>query len=231
MIVGEAKKRILSRLGDSYYGITFEDSIRLLGVNGFEECFREEFVRVKTEVHGDQTELLMAFINKRYGLFLVCDSYRGDLNSGHVHYCWKPGFDIKARVGFSFLGSGGYQSISEPDWRRTRSTDQGLPTDLYWKGDKDVREGLNNHIATLMREGDFICPWPKHPSSYFDIGLSCGNDYEVIKEQIRAETGAEPVGYQEKYRRVDELRKARYDRLPEDVKAILNVEFNEVQRD
>lgn len=216
---GRAKDRLLTELGDTTLSNKTSTYVEIITNMGFEKCFEEEFHRGSIHKCDDT---LFAYIQKKFGLFLVFDTYtRSNINGSHLFFCWKrnPGEELV----WPNTGGGHYESESDPDWRK--SVGCTLPSDAYWRGNMDGREALLHHITQLMEAGTLLSPWPKLKIKPIDLCISCNNDYAVAEDKLAAEGKTGNRFFDEKCNLVDVERIRRYNLLPADVKAILNVEF------
>lgn len=205
------KDMAMKSLQDTRFSMTPEELVGLLSGKGFEQIYQEEFERNST--HNRCKDTLNVWLHRQDGVLLIFDTYDGGaVNGGCFHYCWSPeGGDLSKR--YDVTSSGGWESVSDPEWRNKEGE---RPTDLYWRGNHDCREGMFRAIQRLKEAGTLLSPWPACTGHGVDLPLSTSVDYEKAKE-----AGAKPWDYT----LVDETRKRRYDAFPEDVRALLNFTF------
>ncbi len=212
MKLSRFKELAMRSLKDTHYGMSTEEFIGLLTEKGFQLVYLEEFTR--DSIHNHCKDQLNVFFHRGDGVLLIFDTYnQKSVNGGVFHYCWTPvGGELSKR--YDVTSSGGWESISEPDWRKTY--DEGTPGDLYWRGNHDCREGMFRDIQRLKEAGTLLSPWPSYKGTGIDLPISVSVDYEKAKE-----AGAKPGDYT----LIDAERIRRYNSLPEDVRALLNFTF------
>lgn len=176
------KQAALLAHNDSYYGVSLNAYMGILGSLGFGQILDLPFV----EAREGRTEHLFAYAQPETGVFISFDTFCGGMNSGKMHYCVKVKEGVDRKKLHRATSSGGWESESEPDWRRKYET--GGPKDLYWKGNHDCREAIRFHYNQLKEYFDFINPWPKDPNQdWTDLDLLHYQDWKDFGTGYSAE--------------------------------------------
>ena len=212
--INKLREIAMKSLGDTHYGMDLGEFVNLLNLKGFQLVYQEEFERDGYGSNGCKDDLYV-YIHRADAVLLIFDSHnKKSVNGGEFHYCWKPTDSDKSKR-WGVTSSGKWESPSEPGWRRNRE-DKGDPDDLYWRGYHDCREAMFGNIQKLKSVGVLLSPWPHWKAAPIEMPLSTGQDYR------NAEAAGEKPGH---YGMVDAERIRRYNLLPDDVKNLLNFEF------
>ncbi len=212
MKINKLREIAMKSLGDTHYGMDLGEFVNLLNLKGFQLVYQEEFERDGYS-NGCKDDLYV-YIHRADAVLLIFDSYnKKSVNGGQFHYCWKPS-DSDQSKRWGVTSSGGWESTSEPGWRKRE--DNSTPDDLYWRGYHDCREAMFGNIQQLKSVGVFLSPWPHRKAAPIEMPLSTGQDYN------NAKAAGEKPGC---YAMVNAERIRRYNLLPDDVKNLLNFEF------
>lgn len=206
-----AKHQMLIDLGDTTFSNKLDRYIKIVERFGFKQqlCIDQVKVSQFKEDKGAETPEKLFVYTTDDGFFLVFDTYsymtdgkfEVNVNSAKVYYalksksgthplCYKTGD----------LSSGGLESVSEPDWRRTHESGQ-FPDDLTWVGYHDAREGLISTLLNLREKFQVLATWPptlRHQvslRSYIDYDKTPWTEKEAHKEldRSRFEMLPEPI--------------------------------------
>jgi len=135
---GQRKEDALKATGDTYFGISFEDALRVFESEGFAIVLDEPF---NGTTWGDQPAPAERFVVmwNPLGILLHVETYGGNrINGGGMNYCIR------------FKDDG--------------SRPAGVTSSSKYVGDvvvghHDVREGFRYNLGRLRDAGTFISPW------------------------------------------------------------------------
>lgn len=137
------KAAALKSTQDTYWGIPFDDALRVFESEGFGIVLDEPFVGKGYGDEPDRSERFVVMWNP-LGVLLYVDSYGGDINGGGMNYAIR--FDAKPE---------------DVDWSiRSSSMWVNFDTDPVMVGHHDVREGFRYKFGRLRDAGTFVTPWP-----------------------------------------------------------------------
>ncbi len=206
-----AKHKMLIDLGDTTFSNKLDRYIKIIERFGFKQqlCIDQVKISNYAENKGVEIPEKLFVYTTDDGFFLVFDTYsypkesglEVQVNSSKVYYA------LQTKDGSSFmnypsgdLSSGGLESLSTPNWRRTHETGQ-FPDDLTWVGDHDAREGLIPTLLNLREKFQVLATWPptlRHQvslRSYIDYDKTPWTEKEAHKEldRSRFEMLPEPI--------------------------------------
>jgi hypothetical protein len=162
------KKLVLESNGDTHFGMSADEYIKVVTGFGFEQVFCEEFHCEKWNQH----DKYFIFWHP-LGLLLAFDTFGTfngkTINGGKVYYNWCPSFE-----------------------RYGQYTSSGCWSGAVWTGDHDCREGLISNMVAMAGNGDFLPVWESQPRlwllSYQDEKDCCsGPMHEWTHKQKTAE--------------------------------------------
>ncbi|QDH83559.1 hypothetical protein [Achromobacter phage Motura] len=216
------RNKLLEALGDTSMNSDFLQFVAVAQANGFETVKTFTFWPIDRDTGLEKTDNVMrreAFLvmaDPKRKLILTVETYtvyyeveqqyKVGVNTANLYFAWKSNND-KA---YPFHCSGGFESASNPDWRKHAEEKQ--PDDLVFCGYKDVRTGLVWSIKHLERTGTFMDhPQIKRPAFGGSVyGVNFYTDYYHARHQR-----ADGRGFD--YSKSDEvsaMRKERIDTLP-----------------
>jgi hypothetical protein len=155
------KSRALSDANDTFFGITFDDYLGVLGSLGFKEL-------LSGAVPGTEDKWA---VHWRDGVLVFSDSYGGgkSLNGGKAYFNYSPKNSESAYLpGFSGC------AVLDDNER------------AVWAGDIDVREGLRHRLTTMEQNGQLLKGWLKQPFLWllhYQDTKTPGYSYEDINKQ------------------------------------------------
>lgn len=174
----------LKERGDSFYGISFASFLALAESMGFEEVLRTIVTVQGSE--GPREELHFIAADPVNGIVLNTTSHYSRVNAASVWYAWKPHritTSYLSHESLPFLGSGGFESLSMPDWSRLLPSGQ-FPSDLLWFGHHDVREGFRFSIEQAKERGSFLPSWPANLRSSLVHMFVNSYDFRAFDDQV-----------------------------------------------
>lgn len=136
---GARKSQLLESNDDTRFSIDFDEARRIFASLGFRELV--EIPTVSQYSPSEAMTFIVAWSND--GVLMDFDSFDGRLNSGKIHYNWRPNRKLEDR--WSFMSSG--------RWR----------ADGILVGDHDIREGLRHTLGRMRSVGEFLSPWVEQP--------------------------------------------------------------------
>ena len=125
---------VLSEMGDSYFGQSWEDFGFLVDKLDFALIAYNPY-----HLNGPGEQRIWIH---SHGAILVADSYQGMTNQARLWACWNPGKNLKPS-----------------EWPPGIDPDQLHRP--YWYGDLDARQGLKTRWESMIKHGSFLVPWPE----------------------------------------------------------------------
>ena len=157
---------VLSEMGDSYFGQSWEDFARLVDELGFALL---DYTPYYLNGPGEQR----LWVHAR-GALLLADSYSGMVNQARLWMCWNPSHQDHERWP---------PGIKPEDMERD-----------YWYGGLDVRDGLRTRWGALMESGDLISPWPVPLRPWpFHAAESPDGNQHLVEEMVMCKLLAWPA--------------------------------------
>ncbi len=218
---------VFAKLGDTTFSMDWDPFVKLVLDAGFEQAYHEEFVPVPDaatdKTNPEITEHAYVWGHRALGLMLTADTYSyysGDellrhRNTAHLYYAWRRNEGDEG-PSYGITSSGAWESGSEPNWRRTRTHEQGLPADTFWYGNHDCREGMIGIIQRLIEHGTLLPVWPNigEPPAF---ALAFRNDWAEL----------ESMSFDVRTKALRQLERTRLAKMPDWFKAIVNGNYDE----
>ncbi len=225
------KGGLLKALGDSHYGLSYDEAGKLAESIGFELVHIFKFwpldptgVEITDDPRREEHRAIWA--HREHGIALVIESYtaiddaenfyKRDVNTLRLYFAWDP----KDRErGWCPRASGGMESRSRPNWRKeeTQASIDGdvfpPPRDMVFVGDVDVRDGLVTTIEMMKLHGKFVQPHPGRCHFMRMSGVSFYTDYR--RKEVLDANGQYRFGNKETESIQDAWRAERMAALPE----------------
>jgi hypothetical protein len=136
MMSGTCKREILQQLGDTYFGLRYQEFIDLIVSNGFKKALEYDFD--SDAGYCNHPTDRFACYYREDGLVIVFDSYGDSLNGGQIYgnYKLKEGTTDRLCDGSSSPMGNGIIGFS-----------------------KDIREGMFHFISKVKNVGDILPIW------------------------------------------------------------------------
>lgn len=212
-----AKDAWLKHVGDTTFSMSWLDYYVFVSNLGFKEIAK--FPLHNPAIGRDCMDDVYFFFRED-GFLLVADTYSyesdGKLvvhrNSAHLCFALKP----KNENSWKSLprASYGWESKSEPDWRRTY--EEGKPEDAVMMGDLDAREALGYSLRRMTDNFEPQTEWPRKPGRFMLLKLVVGQDYPS--------NGYGPTHRDGLSAYIDNVALKRLYQLPAEVQKMLNIE-------
>lgn len=176
----ERKASALKSSGDTHWGITFEDALRVFESEGFEIVVDDPFVGKAWGDEPDRAERFVIMWNS-LGVLLHLDSYAGSINGGGMNYAIR--FHAKPE---------------DVDWTlRSSCSWVNFDTDPVMVGHHDIREGFRYNFRRLRDAGTFVTPWPDSMMFYLrnysdketSLNVATARYIAMLPDDIRAAIG------------------------------------------
>lgn len=159
----------LTLRGDTHYGSSWADTLRIFADLGFEVVHEHQFA-------GSYADRIETFIVlwREDGVLAKAETFGSTgRNTADVFYNWRPNDDVQST--WEYTSSGGLHGPSY---------DRG---EKLWIGNHDVREAMRHKLSRLESNGRFVTPWVERPFLWLlDYSQSKVKDYDyrVITEQV-----------------------------------------------
>ena len=216
-----AKEALLFGAGDTTFSMDADKYLAVVTDLGFIPVFEEQFDHLdsQTDTPTDIKETQYVLANPDLGVVLNFNTYSyrdedGSMaihrNSAHIQYCWQSK-DSSVRGHSNVLSSGGWDSMTDPEWRNKDSHVWGA--DMFWFGDNDAREALRYQLRNLMADGHLMTVWPKIRRPQWTAFINWA-DWKILSYTKMGMDGSSKA--------IDALNKQRYETTPDWFKAMVN---------
>ncbi len=180
------KKENLQKLGDTHFGMTFDDFISLIESKGFIKVYEEEF----PNPHSDEKVIMEKLVVYwKDGILLDATSHWDNLNGGSIHFNWEPKPNLEKYTALNGCSNGPIiigKTEPKPYFNKFTNETEMRTENIYSNardGSYDVREGLFLKISDLQEQGKFVSPWIEPPFLYlvnYNENKVEGYDYKKI---------------------------------------------------
>ena len=138
----KTKAEYLKEIGDTYYGISWADFLRIVKDYGFKIGYCQKYTNSWSS-KGTEEENIIFFLEEK-GLILHASSYEGNLNTAKIYGGVKVGDKVEK------------QQIKALEWCSCGHNGNGT---MHF--DVDVREGFRYHLDALLEAFEFSKSWTK----------------------------------------------------------------------
>ena len=154
MATNDRKRKHLEELGDTHFGITWEDFIQIAKGLGFENALTLPFIGTSSYEDAKRDEEEIIFFHKEKGLILHAVSFtlceERSVNSAKVYGEIKIG-----------------EKLSDAQWNALHGCSHGGTGHGTMTFDVDVREGFCHHINAISEVFEFLPNWTEVPFLWF----------------------------------------------------------------
>ncbi len=135
----EAKKEHLKNIGDTHWGITWDEFKNLIESHGFIEGLKYDLK------HEDYTDEVIIYYHPQKGLIIYAESYWGKerINGGNLYGEIQANSKEDCSTIWKWLSSGGCIDVDN----------------MIYETSHDIREGLFSKLETLESAGRFLPKW------------------------------------------------------------------------
>ena len=170
MLSNQAKKEHLKSIGDTHFGITWQDFIEIAKAYGFKCGFCQKFTGTGWSDEGIEEEEII-FFHEEKGLILHAESFDGkSVNSARVYG------EVKLNDG----------KLERCQWDALNGCSHGGNGNGTMYFDVDVREGFRFHLDAVSEAFELSTSWSKVPFLWFLNYMDTKDEnysYEKINEQ------------------------------------------------
>lgn len=172
MLTNQFKKEHLESIGDTYFGITWQDFIEIARAYGFKCGFCQKFIGTGWSDEKGIEEEEIIFFHEEKGLILHAESFGGkSVNRAEVYG------EVKIN-----------ETVTENQWDALNNCgDNGNGTMHFHV---DVREGFRFHLDAISEVFEFSRSWTKVPFlwllNYMDTKKKNYSYEEINKQKINA---------------------------------------------
>ena len=166
----EKKKNHLQSIGDTYWGMSWDQFKNLIKQHGFVEALSYDFNHDKNEV-----DEAIIYYHLTKGLIIWATSYwnKKDVNEGTLYGEIQANSEEDCKTIWSWLSTGGCIDSDK----------------MIYKTSQDVREGLFSRLVELESAGTFLSQWIKKDRflwfvDYVESKQDGYNYKEITKEKI-----------------------------------------------
>lgn len=168
MFANDVKKDYLKSIGDTYFGIKWQEFLDLITTYGFIQGYSEDFIDGKGG--NTKTEQMVLYYHKEKGLILHAESYsdKTSINSAKVYgelTCAEP---------------------TQEQWKALTGFSHGALCEGNVDFNVDGREGLLFHLETVSSSFELNQRWNKIPFLWFlnyTDTRNKGYDYKALTEK------------------------------------------------
>lgn len=152
MLADESKRKHLESIGDTHFGITWNDFIEIAKAYGFKCGFCQKFTGTSWSDEKGIEEEEIIFFHEEKGLILHAESFNGkSVNSAKVYGEVKLNGD----------------KIEEDQWNALNGCSHGGNGNGTMYFNVDVREGFRFHLDAVSEAFEFSKSWSKVPFLWF----------------------------------------------------------------
>lgn len=138
--INKLKKTVLDAMGDTKFGISYDDTIRIVEAQGFQLHLTVSFLGKHSSIEPTSEEMRIYWHPELHAM-ITMESYQSKLNTGTIRYAWKANDPTQ----FS---------------PTTHSSGAFYGDDRVFVGDFDIREAFVFHLNRMKETGTFIPKWP-----------------------------------------------------------------------
>lgn len=151
VVNNQIKGNYLKEMGDTHFGMTWEEFLTLCRKQGFEVAYRNDFVDDLYDEINTEEEIVL--FHKEKGLILYANSYRckTSVGSAKLYGEIRMKEDSNSHVAYQVLSACSFEGT-------------GLGTILV---SLDLREGMIANLSKLEGSYNFVNPWNKMPFIWF----------------------------------------------------------------
>ena len=166
MATNNAKVERFKEMGDTYFGVTWAEFLKLVKDYGFKVGYSEKFTGINQWEKKSVEEEEVIFYNEERGLILYAESYNGtSVNSAEVY--------AEVKIG---------EFITDEQREALNGCSHGVNEIGTMYVQIDVREGLRFHLEALFKAFELSKTWSTVPFlwflNYMDIR---DKDYDYMK--------------------------------------------------
>lgn len=151
VISNQVNQGYFKNMGDTHFGISWNEFLLLCENQGFEIAYRQDFLDDQWEQKKIEEEIIL--FHREKGFILYADSYssKTSVNSAKLYGEIRKKEDIDEREAF--------QGLFRYSHFRTQYGTQEISL--------DVREGMVKKLSQLDGKYEFVTPWNKMPFVWF----------------------------------------------------------------